>query len=45
MFLGTGSKTIKDFAGNLKDKNIIARVLPTSDVIKMCEDVGLNADK
>ncbi|MFQ9311037.1 MAG: cobalt-precorrin-6A reductase [Paraclostridium sordellii] len=44
IFLGTGSKTIKDFAGNLKDKNIIARVLPTSDVIKMCEDVGLNAD-
>lgn len=44
IFLGTGSKTIGEFTKNLKDKNIIARVLPTSDVIKMCEEVGLNAD-
>ncbi|MGL5642416.1 MAG: precorrin-6A reductase, partial [Paraclostridium sp.] len=44
IFLGTGSKTIKEFVDNLKDKNIIARVLPTSEVITMCEDVGLNAD-
>jgi precorrin-6A/cobalt-precorrin-6A reductase len=44
IFLGTGSKTIKEFADNLKNKKIIARVLPTSEVIKMCEDVGLNAD-
>ncbi|MGL5641870.1 MAG: precorrin-6A/cobalt-precorrin-6A reductase, partial [Paraclostridium sp.] len=26
IFLGTGSKTIKEFVDNLKDKNIIARV-------------------
>ena len=44
IFLGTGSKTIGEFTKNLKQKNIVARVLPTSDVIKKCEDVGLNAD-
>ena len=44
IFLGTGSKTIGEFVKNLKNKNIVARVLPTSDVIKMCEEVGLNAD-
>lgn len=44
IFLGTGSKTIKEFTDNLKNKNIIARVLPTSEVITMCEEVGLNAD-
>ena len=44
IFLGTGSKTIKEFAANLRNKKIIARVLPTSEVIKMCEDAGLNAD-
>lgn len=44
IFLGTGSKTIGEFTKNLKNKKIIARVLPTSDVIKMCEDEGLNAD-
>ena len=44
IFLGTGSKTIKEYADNLKNKKIVARVLPTSEVIKMCEDAGLNAD-
>lgn len=44
IFLGTGSKTIGEFVKNLKNKNLVARVLPTSEVIKMCEDVGLNAD-
>lgn len=44
IFLGTGSKTLKEFVDNLPNKNIIARVLPTSDVIKQCEDIGLNAD-
>lgn len=44
IFLGTGSKTIKQFTKNLKSKNLVVRVLPTSEVIKMCEDVGLNAD-
>lgn len=44
IFLATGSNTLKQYAKNLKDKNIIARVLPTSDVLKICEDAGLNAD-
>lgn len=44
IFLGTGSKTIKQFTKNLQNKNLVVRVLPTSEVIKMCEDVGLNAD-
>lgn len=44
IFLGTGSKTIGEFVKNLKNKNLVVRVLPTSEVIKMCEDVGLNAD-
>lgn len=44
IFLGTGSKTIGEFTKNLKDKNIVVRVLPTSEVIKLCEDFGLNAD-
>lgn len=44
IFLGTGSKTLKEFTENLKGKKIVARVLPTSDVIKICEDAGLNAD-
>lgn len=44
IFLGTGSKTIGEFVKSLKNKNLVARVLPTSEVIKMCEDVGLNAD-
>ncbi|WP_345968969.1 precorrin-6A/cobalt-precorrin-6A reductase, partial [Clostridium sp. ATCC 25772] len=32
IFLGTGSKTIGEFVKNLKNKNIVARVSPTSDV-------------
>ncbi|GAA0697184.1 precorrin-6A reductase [Paraclostridium ghonii] len=44
IFLGTGSKTIKQFTKTLQNKNLVVRVLPTSEVIKMCEDVGLNAD-
>lgn len=44
IFLATGSKNLKYFIDNLNDKYIVARVLPTSDVIKSCEDIGLNAD-
>ena len=44
IFLATGSKNLKYFIDNLRDKNIFVRVLPTSDVIKQCEDMGLNAD-
>ncbi|MGL5507809.1 MAG: cobalt-precorrin-6A reductase [Paraclostridium sp.] len=44
IFLGTGSKTLKEYVDNLKSKKIVARVLPTVEVIKQCEDMGLNAD-
>ncbi|MGL5711843.1 MAG: cobalt-precorrin-6A reductase [Paraclostridium sp.] len=44
IFLGTGSKTIKEYVDNLTDKKVVARVLPTLEVIKQCEEMGLNAD-
>ncbi len=44
IFLGTGSKTLKEYVENLPNKKIIARVLPTVEIIKQCEDIGLNAD-
>lgn len=44
IFLGTGSKTLGAFVSGLKDKKIIARVLPTSEVIKECEALGLSPD-
>lgn len=44
IFLTTGSKTLKEYVDNLNNKKIIARVLPTMDVIKQCDDMGLNAD-
>lgn len=44
IFLGTGSKTLGEFVKALPHKNLIARVLPTSEVIKECEDLGLNPD-
>lgn len=44
IFIATGSKNLNYFVENLKDKYIVARVLPTSEVIKLCENIGLNAD-
>ena len=44
IFLGTGSKTLGEFVAGLKDKKIVARVLPTSDVIKECEALGLSPE-
>lgn len=44
IFLGTGSKTLAQFVRALPDKKIIARVLPTSEVILECEALGLNPD-
>ncbi len=45
ILLTTGSKTLSTFvhAEALQGKEIWARVLPVSDVIKMCEDLGLKA--
>ena len=44
VFLGTGSKTLGAFVEGLKDKKIVARVLPTSEVIKECEALGLSPE-
>lgn len=43
IFLATGSKNLEYFAKNL-NKEIVARVLPTYDVIKSCEEIGLNPE-
>lgn len=44
IFIGTGSKNLDKYVQLIKEKNLIARVLPTSEVIKSCEELGLNAD-
>jgi len=44
IFIGTGSKNLEVYVNRLKDKNLIARVLPTSELIISCEKLGLNAD-
>ncbi|WAW15101.1 precorrin-6A reductase [Peptostreptococcus equinus] len=44
VFLATGSKNLATYVKKLKGKNLSARVLPTSEVMKVCESLGLNAD-
>lgn len=44
IFIGTGSKNLDKYVQLIKGKNLIARVLPTSDVLKSCEELGFNAD-
>lgn len=44
IFIGTGSKNLDRYIELIKDKNLIARVLPTSEVMASCEKLGLNAD-
>ena len=44
IFIGTGSKNLPKIVELIPDRNLIVRVLPTSDVILSCESVGLNAD-
>ncbi len=44
IFLSTGSKNLEVFKQTLADKTLIARVLPTSEVVKACEEIGFNAD-
>ena len=43
VFLTTGSHTLRSFtdAPCMKGKTILARVLPTAEVLKLCEDAGL----
>lgn len=44
IFIGTGSKNLPQIVEYIPDRNLIARVLPTSDVLLSCEKLGLNAD-
>ena len=44
IFIGTGSKNLDKYVELITNRNLIVRVLPTSEVIKSCEDLGLNGD-
>ncbi len=44
IFIGTGSKNLPQIVDLIPDRNLVVRVLPTSDVILSCERLGLNAD-
>ena len=44
VLIATGSKNLATYVKLLKGKKLVARVLPTSEVIRSCEAMGLNAD-
>lgn len=44
VLIATGSKNLATYVKLLKRKKLVARVLPTSEVIRSCESMGLNAD-
>ena len=44
IFIGTGSKNLYLYKEKIKNKNLIPRVLPTSEVLISCEEIGFNAD-
>lgn len=44
-YLGTGSKTLPLFINGLPETRIVARVLPTSEVLLACEALGMVADQ
>lgn len=44
IFIGTGSKNLNQYIEKLPNKKLIARVLPTSEVLLGCEKLGLNGD-
>lgn len=44
IFIGTGSKNLDVYVDKIKNKNLVARVLPTSEVLSICEKLELNAD-
>ncbi|TCO79490.1 cobalt-precorrin-6A reductase [Marinisporobacter balticus] len=41
IFLTTGSKTLEIFAKDLEKNRLFPRILPVSDMIKKCEDLGI----
>lgn len=44
IFIGTGSKNLYLYTKKIKNKKLIPRVLPTSQVLISCEELGFNAD-
>lgn len=44
IFIGTGSKNLSLYKEKIKNKNLVPRVLPTSEVLISCEELGFNAD-
>lgn len=45
VYLGTGSKTLPLFIEGLPETRLVVRVLPTSEVLLACENLGLMADQ
>lgn len=45
IYLTTGSKTLPQFAKLLPTERLIARVLPTAEVLQLTESLGLQADQ
>ncbi|MCY9511614.1 precorrin-6A reductase [Paenibacillus larvae] len=45
IFLATGSKNLPQYLEKLPGKYVIARVLPVSEVVAACEQLGLLADQ
>ena len=44
IFIGTGSKNLSIYKKLIKNKKLMVRVLPTSEVLLSCESLGFNAD-
>ncbi|MGL5694796.1 MAG: precorrin-6A reductase [Peptostreptococcaceae bacterium] len=44
IFIGTGSKNLEKYVELIPNKTLVARVLPTSEVVKSCEQLGFNGD-
>ncbi|MDC9593766.1 cobalt-precorrin-6A reductase [Xenorhabdus sp. IM139775] len=45
ILLTTGSKQLADYLAHLQGKTVLARVLPTAEVLAMCESCGLSVDQ
>lgn len=45
ILLTTGSKQLADYIARLPGKTVLARVLPTQDVLAQCESYGLTIDQ
>ncbi|WP_340613535.1 cobalt-precorrin-6A reductase [Xenorhabdus thailandensis] len=45
ILLTTGSKQLADYVTHLPGKTVLARVLPTAEVLALCESCGLSVDQ